>query len=137
MANFTLSLSGQRQVYWELPGHSLAALSKHSPSGRPVVRVISFRTRAGRVERRTNDLIPHSEVGFAVLPDLRADAVVRAVLGWEVNGRFIPYVIASDLASDTPTALQKGQFRANPLVGPVTPEVEHRALSHCTRRPAH
>jgi hypothetical protein len=99
--------------------------------------VISFRTRSGRVERRTSDLIPGSEVGFAVLPDLRADAVVRAVLGWEVDGRFMPYVIASDLSSDTPSGLHQGRFRANPLVGPVAPEVEQRALSHCSRRPAH
>jgi len=133
----TLSLSGQRQIYWELPSQSLTALRAHSPSGRPVVRVISFRTRAGRVERHARDFNPHSEVGFAVLPDLRADAVVRAVLGWEVDGRFLPYVVASDLPSGSPSALRNGPFRASPLVGALSPEVEQRALSYCSRRPAH
>jgi len=133
----TLSLSGQRQIYWELPPQSLSSLRAHSPSGRSVVRVISFRTRGGRVERHASDLTPDSEVGFAVLPNLRADAVVRAVLGWEVDGRFMPYVVASDVSSGSPSALPNGPFRANPLVGAVAPEVEHRALSHCSRRPAH
>jgi hypothetical protein len=133
----TLSLAGQRQVYWELPAESLSSLRAHSPSGRPVVRVISFRTRAGRVERHTSDLNPDSEIGFAVLPNLRADAVVRAVLGWEAEGRFMPYLVASDLSSGTPSARRSGPFRANPLVGAVAHEVEQRALSHCSRRPAH
>jgi len=133
----TLSLAGQRQIYWELPAESLTALRAHSPSGRPLVRVISFRTRAGRVERHSSDLNPDSEVGFAVLPNLRADAVVRAVLGWEAEGRFMPYLVASDLPSGTPSARRSGPFRANPLVGAVVHEVEQRALSHCSRRPAH
>lgn len=133
----TLSLSGQRQVYWELPPQSLTALRTHSPGGRPVVRVISFRTRAGRVERHASDLSPDSEVGFAVLPDLRAGAVVRAVLGWEADGRFMPYVVASDLSPETPSALRTGPFRANPLVGSIAHDVEQRALSYCSRHPAH
>jgi hypothetical protein len=96
--------------------------------------VISFRTRAGRVERRASDLTPDSEVGFAVLPNLRADAVVRAVLGWEADGRFLPYVVASDLPSGMPSARHNGPFRANPRVGSVAHEVELRALSYCSRR---
>ncbi|HEY3253160.1 MAG TPA: hypothetical protein VGJ91_04395, partial [Polyangiaceae bacterium] len=127
----------QRQIYWELPAQALERLRAHAPNGRALVRVISFRTRAGRVERHASDLSPDSEVGFAVLPDLRADAVVRAVLGWEANGRFMPYVVASDLSSGTPSARHNGPFRANPLVGSVAHEVEQRALSHCSRRPAH
>ena len=133
----TLSLAGQRQIYWELPAHSLSALRAHSPSGRPLVRVISFRTRGGRVERHSSDLTPDSEVGFAVLPNLRADSVIRAVLGWEAEGRFMPYLVASDLPSGTPSARRSGPFRANPLVGAVLHDVEQRALSHCSRRPAH
>ncbi|MEI9948960.1 MAG: tetratricopeptide repeat protein [Pseudomonadota bacterium] len=136
-ALLTLSLSGQRQIYWELPPQSLNPLRAHSPNGRPVVRVVSFRTRSGRVERHASDLNPDSEVGFAVLPDLRADAVVRAVLGWEADGRFMPYVVASDLSSGTPSTLRNGPFRASPLVGAVAHEVEQRALSYCSRRPAH
>jgi hypothetical protein len=76
-------------------------------------------------------------VGFAVIPDLRADAVVRAVLGWEADGRFMPYVVASDLAPDSPSTRRTGPFRANPLVGSVAHDVEQRALSYCSRRPAH
>src|SRR6188768_616938 len=133
----TLALSGQRQIYWELPPASLAALRAHSPSGRPIVRVIAFRTRAGGVERQARDIAPDTEVGFAVLPNLRADAVVRAVLGWEAEGRFMPYLVASDLPSGNPSARQSGPFRANPLVGSLTHEAELRALSHCSQRPAH
>ncbi|HYQ05033.1 MAG TPA: tetratricopeptide repeat protein [Polyangiaceae bacterium] len=133
----TLSVAGQRQIYWELPAESLSALRAHAPSGRPVVRVITFRTRAGRVERHSNDLTPDSEVGFAVLPNLRADAVVRAVLGWQTEGRFMPYLVASDLPSGIPSGRRNGPFRANSLVGAVAHEVEQRALSHCSRRPAH
>jgi len=136
-ALLTLSLFGQRQIYWELPPESLTALRAHSPGGRAVVRVISFRTRSGRVERSTRDLTPDSEVGFAVLPDLRADAVVRAVLGWEADGRFMPYVVASDLSSGSPSTRRNGPFRANPLIGPVAHEVEQRALIHCSRHPSH
>src|SRR6185369_9007525 len=54
----TLALAGQRQIYWELPAESLSALRAHAPSGRPLVRVISFRTREGRVERHSSDLNP-------------------------------------------------------------------------------
>jgi len=136
-AVLTLSLSGQRQVYWELPAQSLTPLRAHAPNGRPIVRVVTFRTRAGRVERHVSDLTPDSEVGSVVLLGLRADAVVRAVLGWEAQGRFMPYVVASDLPSGSPTSLGNGPFRANPLVGSVAPEVEQRALMHCSRRPAH
>jgi hypothetical protein len=137
-ALLTLSLSGQRQIYWELPPQSLTTLRARSPEGRPVVRVISFRTRAGRVERQAKDFSPDSEVGFAVLPNLRADAVVRAVLGWEADGRFMPYVVASDLSSGIPSARRNSPFRANPLVGSVSHEVELRALSYCSSsRPAH
>jgi hypothetical protein len=99
--------------------------------------VIAFRTRSGRVERQASDISPDTEVGFAVLPNLRADAVVRAVLGWEADGRFMPYLVASDIASGSPSARQSGPFRANPLVGAVTHELELRALGHCSRRPAH
>ena len=136
-AVLTLSLAGQRQIYWELPPQSLASLRARSPSGRPVLRVVTFRTRSGRVERQARDLTPDSEVGSAVLPGLRADAVVRAVLGWEAEGRFMPYLVASDVASGSPSAVRNGPFRANPSVGAVAPEVEQRALTHCARRPTH
>ncbi|MEO8905295.1 MAG: tetratricopeptide repeat protein [Polyangiaceae bacterium] len=122
----TLAHAGQRQVYWELPPHTLDALKSRAPQGRALVRVISFRTRAGKVERRAHDVSPSAEVGSAVLPGLNADAVVRAVLGWEAEGRFMPFVVASDLAPE--------RFRAHPLVGSVLPEVEQRALQHLSRR---
>ncbi|MEO7038289.1 MAG: tetratricopeptide repeat protein [Polyangiaceae bacterium] len=122
----TLAHAGQRQVYWELPPHTLDALKSRAPQGRALLRVISFRTRAGKVERRSHDVSPSAEVGSAVLPGLNADAVVRAVLGWEAEGRFMPFVVASDLGPE--------RFRAHPLVGSVLPEVEQRALQHLSRR---
>jgi hypothetical protein len=124
----TLAVAGQRQVYWEVPAHTFDALRSRAPHGRAVLRVLSFRTRAGKVERRAHDLSPDSEVGSAVLPGLNADAVVRAALGWESDGRFLPFVIASDLVP--------GRFRAHPLVGPVVAEVEQRAVQHLSRRAA-
>jgi hypothetical protein len=122
----TLSLSNQRQVYWEVPPQTWDALRTRAPHGRPVLRVLSFRTRAGVVERRTQDLSPDAEIGSAVLPDLKADAVVRAALGWESDGKFSAFVVASDLVP--------GRFRAHPLVGPVVPEVEQRAVQYLSRR---
>ena len=127
----TLSLSGQRQIYWELASHTWDALRLRAPQGRALLRVISFRTRAGKVEKTSQDLTPDAEVGSAVLPGVRADAVVRAVLGWEADGRFLPFVIASDLSSSV--VGRHGPFRAHPLVGSVAPGVEQRALSHFTR----
>jgi hypothetical protein len=124
----TLALAGQRQVYWEVPAHTWDALRSRAPHGRAVLRVLSFRTRAGKVERRAHDLSPDAEVGSAVLPGLNADAVVRAALGWESDGRFLPFVIASDLVP--------GRFRAHPLVGPVVAEVEQRAVQHLSRSAA-
>jgi hypothetical protein len=124
----TLALAGQRQVYWEVPAHTWDALRSRAPHGRAVLRVLSFRTRAGKVERRAHDLSPDAEIGSAVLPGLNADAVVRAALGWESDGRFLPFVIASDLVP--------GRFRAHPLVGPVAAEVEHRAVQHLSRSTA-
>ncbi|HEY5373942.1 MAG TPA: tetratricopeptide repeat protein [Polyangiaceae bacterium] len=121
----TLAVAGQRQVYWEVPAHTWDALRSRAPHGRAVLRVLSFRTRAGKVERRAHDLSPEAEVGSAVLPGLNADAVVRAALGWESDGRFLPFVIASDLVP--------GRFRAHPLVGPVAAEVEQRAVAHLSR----
>ncbi len=130
----TLSLSGQRQVYWEVPSGTFDALRSRSPHGRALLRVISFRTRAGKVERQAHELAASGEVGSAVLPGLRADTVVRAVLGWEAEGRFQPFVVASELASTTPSSARSGPFRAHPLVSPMTPGVEQRALSHFARR---
>ncbi|HEX3854783.1 MAG TPA: tetratricopeptide repeat protein [Polyangiaceae bacterium] len=124
----TLSIAGQRQVYWEVPAHTWDALRSRAPHGRAVLRVLSFRTRAGKVERRAHDFSPDAEVGSAVLPGLNADAVVRAALGWESDGRFLPFVIASDLVP--------GRFRAHPLVGPLAPEVEQRAVRHLSRHAA-
>ena len=123
----TLAVAGQRQVYWEVPAHTWDALRSRAPHGRAVLRVLSFRTRAGKVERRAHDFSPDAEVGSAVLP-VTADAVVRAALGWESDGRFLPFVIASDLVP--------GRFRAHPLVGPVLAEVEHRAVQHLSRSTA-
>ncbi len=125
----TLSFAGQRQVYWELPAHTLDALKSRAPQGRALLRVVSFRTRAGKVERRAQDVSPSAEVGSAVLAGLNADSVVRAVLGWEAEGRFMPFVVASDLAPE--------RFRAHPLVGGIAPEVEQRAVQHLSRRSAH
>jgi hypothetical protein len=122
----TLSLSNQRQIYWEVPPQTWDALRTRAPHGRPVLRVLSFRTRAGIVERRTQDLSPDAEIGSAVLPDLKADAVVRAALGWESDGKFSAFIVASDLLP--------GRFRAHPLVGPVVPEVEQRAVQYLSRR---
>ncbi|MEP7048748.1 MAG: tetratricopeptide repeat protein [Pseudomonadota bacterium] len=125
----TLSYAGQRQLYWELPAHALDALKTRAPRGRAVVRVVSFRTRGGKVERRAHDVSPGTEVGSVVLPGLNADAVVRAVLGWEAEGRFVPFVIAADLAPE--------RFRPHPLVGGASAAVEQRAVQHLSRRPAH
>ncbi len=124
----TLSHAGQRQVYWELPPHTFDALRSRAPHGHPLLRVVSFRTRGGKVERRAQDVSPTLEVGSAVLPGLNADSVVRAVLGWEAEGRFMPFVIASDLAPE--------RFRAHPLVGGIAPEVEQRAVQYLSRRAA-
>jgi hypothetical protein len=124
----TLAVAGQRQIYWEVPAHTWDTFRSRAPHGRAVLRVLSFRIRAGKVERRAHDLSPDSEVGSAVLPGLNADAVVRAALGWEADGRFLPFVIASDLVP--------GRFRAHPLVGPVVAEVEQRAVQYLSRGPA-
>ena len=129
----TLSVAGQRQVYWELPPHTWDALRARAPHGKALLRVISFRTRAGKVERQVQDLSPDAEVGSAVLPGLRADAVVRAVLGWESEGRFLPFVIAADLPA-LPSSRQNGPFRPHALVGAVATGAEQRARSHVARR---
>ena len=130
----TLSLAGQRQVYWEVPTRTWDALRVRSPNGRALLRVVTFRTRAGTVERHAHDLSLDTEVGSALLPGLRADAIVRAVLGWETEGHFLPFVLASDLASVASSAGRNGPFRPHPLVGPVSPGIEQRALSHFARR---
>jgi hypothetical protein len=95
---------------------------------------MSFRTRAGKVEREAQDLTPRTEVGSAVLPGLRADAVVRAVLGWESEGRFQPFLIATDLGPASPSSKGGTAFHAHPLVGGAAPGVKERALSHLARR---
>lgn len=127
----TLSLAGQRQIYWEIPASTWSSLRARSPQGRAVLRVVSFRTHSGKVERNAHELTPRTEVGSAVLPGLRADSVVRAVLGWESDGRFQPFLIASDLAA---SARRGGPFRAHPLVGALPAGAEQRALSHFARR---
>jgi len=99
-----------------------------------VLRVVSFRTRAGKVERKAHDFRPDAEVGSATLPGLRADAVVRAALGWEVEGRFQAFVIASDLPLGSAQSERRGAYRPHPLVGPVRHGVEQRALAHLSRR---
>jgi hypothetical protein len=132
---FTLSLSGRRQVYWEIPDATWEPLRARAPGGRALLRVISFRTRAGKVERRALDIAPHSAVGSSELPGLSANSVVRAALGWEAEGRFTPYLLAADLGSSVESADREGHFRPHPMVGPVLPEAEQRALSHLLRRP--
>jgi hypothetical protein len=131
----TLSVSGHRQVYWEIPDHTWDPLRARSPQGRAVLRVVSFRTRANQVERRSLDIPPHAEIGSAVLPGLSADAIVRAAIGWSVDGHFTPFVLASDLGAVSPTrsAEHAAQFRPHPLVGAVSPDAERRALEHLAR----
>ena len=96
---------------------------------------MSFRTHANQVERRSLDIPPHAEIGSAVLPGLSADAVVRAALGWSVDGHFTPFVLASDLGAASPTrsAEHPAQFRPHPLVGAVSLDAERRALEHLAR----
>jgi hypothetical protein len=131
----TLSFSGRRQIYWEIPAHTWDPLRVRSPQGRAVLRVVSFRTRANQVERHSLDIPPHAEIGSAVLPGLSADSVVRAALGWSVDGHFTPFVLASDLgaASTTHAAERPAQFRPHPLVGAVSLDAERRALEHLAR----
>ena len=132
----TLSLAGRRQVYWEIPAQTWQQLRAHAPEGRALLRVVSFRTRAGKVERRALDITPHAEVGSAVLPSLGAESVVRAALGWFVDGRFRPFVLASDLGASAPgrAGERAPQFRPHPLVGVVPPDAERRALAHVSLR---
>jgi len=130
----TLAVSGQRHVYWEVPKRTWDAVRSRAPGGRAVLRVVSFRTRAGKVERKAHDFRPDAEVGSATLPGLRADAVVRAALGWEVEGRFQAFVIASDLPLGSAQSERRGAYRPHPLVGPVRHGVEQRALAHLSRR---
>lgn len=132
----TLSVAGRRQVYWEIPAKTWQELRAHSPEGRALLRVVSFRTRAGKVERRALDITPHAEVGSAVIPSLGAEAVVRAALGWFVDGHFKPLVLASDHGASAPvrTGERASQFRPHPLVGAVPPDAERRALEHVRLR---
>jgi hypothetical protein len=59
---------------------------------------------------------------------------VRAVLGWEVDGRFTPFVLAADIAAESRPGERTGRFRPHHLVGGASAEAEHRALAHLTRR---
>jgi hypothetical protein len=65
---------------------------------------------------------------------LSADTVVRAAIGWEVEGRFTPFVLASDLGVSLRSSRSSGQFRPHPLVGAAPPDAERRALEHLSRR---
>ena len=131
----TLSLAGQRQIYWEIPAQTRDSLRARFPHGRALLRVMSFRTRAGKVERQAHDLSAEPAVGSAVLPGLRGDAVVRAAFGWEADGRFQPFVIASELDTTPPSNVARsGPFRAHPLAGPLESGIEQRALSFLARR---
>lgn len=130
----TLALFGQRQVYWELPTRTFEALRTRSPGGRALLRVVSFRMRGDQVHRTTQDVSAEREVGSVVLTGLGADAVVRAVLGWEADGRFRPFIVASDLSSGTPSARRNAAFRPHHLVGSLAPGVEQRAPAHFAGR---
>ncbi|HEY4102950.1 MAG TPA: tetratricopeptide repeat protein, partial [Polyangiaceae bacterium] len=125
----TLALSGRRQLYWELPAPALAALRAHSPEGRAVLRVVTFRTRAGKVERTSLDFAPHAEVGVSTLPGASSSVVVRAALGWETAGQFKPFLLAADLAASG----KGGQFLPHPLVRAAPRHVEARAIEYVTR----
>ena len=96
--------------------------------------MVSFRTRAGKVERRSLDITPHAEVGSAELPGLGSDSVVRAALGWELEGRFTAFMLAADLGSGARAAGGAGQYRPHPLVGSVPPDADRRAVAHLARR---
>ena len=133
----TLSVTGTRHAYWEVPEDTWSALRRREPNGRAVLRVMSFRTRAGRVERRARDLPIEAAVGGTPLSESARDWVVRAALGWSVGERFIPFVIATDLGPIEQLALRPGhpvQFRAHRLVGFADTSAEQRAASYVTRR---
>ncbi len=131
----TLSVAGRRQVYWEIPDQTWQELRARSPAGRALLRVVSFRTRAGKVERRALDITPHAAVGSAVIPSLGAESVVRAALGWFVDGHFKPLVLASDHGAAPVRAGERAsQFRPHPLVGALPPDAERRALEHVRLR---
>jgi hypothetical protein len=130
LALVTLSVAGSRQIYWEIPDRTWHQLRAHAPSGRALLRVVSFRARAGKVDRQTLEFSPHVEVGSAILPGFSADSVVRAALGWEVEGRFRAFALASDLNGTSGA----GQFHPHRLVGTAAAEVARRAQSHFDRR---
>ena len=131
----TLALFNQRQVYWEIAPAVLEQLSSHAPGGRALVRVLSFRTRAGKVERQTRDFAVNGAAGSAVLEGLRSDTVVRAALGWESNGQFRAFLIGSDLIAATAAA--RTPFRAHAAVGALPADIEQRAALHLSRRSSH
>jgi len=126
----TLAVAGRRQVYWEMPESAWQPLRARSPEGRAVLRVVSFEASGGKVERHAVDIAPHAEIGASTLPGLAASAVVRAALGWEERGRFTPFVLASDLGSDTRAAAKSARFRPLALVGGASVEAEQRALAY-------
>lgn len=126
----TLAFAGRRQVYWEMPDAAWQPLRARAPEGRAVLRVVSFDASSGKVERHSLDITLHTEIGSSTLPGLAANAVVRAALGWEVQGRFTAYVLAGDLGSDTRASAKSARFRPHALVGHTSTEVEQRALAH-------
>jgi hypothetical protein len=131
----TLSLSGRRQIYWEIPDQTLAPLRAHTPQGRPILRIIAFRpNQAGKIEHHSLDLSPHADIGSSELPGLSSSSIVRAALGWEADGKFHPFLLAADLAIDPPSSTGGNRYLPHPLVGGVAPDAERRALAHFTRR---
>ena len=73
-------------------------------------------------------------VGSTELPGLGSNSVVRAALGWEVDGRFTPFVLAADLGAESRPGDRAGQFRPHPLVGAAPAGAEQRAVLHLSRR---
>ncbi len=126
----TLAFAGRRQVYWEMPESAWQPLRARSPEGRAVLRVVSFDARGSKVERHSLDITPHTEIGSSTLPGLAATAVVRAALGWEEQGRFTPFVLASDLGTEARPSTKSARFRPHALVGGASTEAEQRALAH-------
>jgi hypothetical protein len=131
----TLSLSGRRQIYWEIPAQTLAPLRAHEPQGRPILRIIAFRpNQTGKVERHSLDLSPHADIGSSELPGLSDRSIVRAALGWEADGKFRPFLLAADLGAESLSGVRGASYQPHPLVGGIQPDAERRALAHFTRR---
>jgi hypothetical protein len=91
-------------VYWELLAATVAAEEAEAPEGEIVVRVLAVTPTWAAPLVEVREVEASERCAGAVLSELPARAILRAVVGWKAGDSFQPLAVTLDAAAFAPEA---------------------------------